>query len=252
MKHLPRVREAVLDGQKLSYTIAGQGAPVIVLINGAGGPLEGWYKLYPDIEKLGTVLAYDRPGAGRSPRASKPQTGMAVVADLRRLLQEAGVKPPCLLVAHSFGGLHANLFARLHADEVSGVVFVEATAPEDVGMMKEHQSVAQRVINGLLNAFAKPDPHGEVEHEEQTVEEIAAAPPFPPVPVVVLSGGKTPPGWMSPREGLAHRDRHQRALADLSPRGERMVASRSGHFPQMSEPQVVLEAIRKAVEAGRR
>lgn len=252
MKHLPQVREAVIDGQKISYTVAGKGAPAIVLINGAGGPLEGWYKLYPDIEKLGTVVAYDRPGVGRSPRATKPQTGRAVVSDLRRLLQEAGVKPPYLLVAHSFGGLHANLFARLHADEVSGVVFVEATAPEDVGTMKEHQSGAQRVINGLLNAFAKPDPNGEVEHEKQTVDEIAAASPFPPVPVIVLSGGKTPPGWMSSLEGLAHRDRHQRALAELSPRGERMVASGSGHFPQMSEPEVVLEAIRKAVDAIRR
>lgn len=249
MKHLPQKREAIVDGQKLAYTVSGEGSPTIVLINGAGGPLEGWYKLYPDIEKLGTVVAYDRPGVGGSPRAVKPQTARTAVEMLRKLLGLAGVKRPWVLVAHSFGGLHANLFARLHPDEVAGVVFVEATSPEDVGMMKSHQSSAQRVVNGLLNAFVKPDPNGEVEHEEETVEQIRTAPSFPDLPVVVLSGGKVPPGWMSSADALALRELHQHALAQLSPRGERMVAAGSGHFPQMSEPALVLDAIQKVLKA---
>ena len=39
------------------------------------------------------------------------------------------------------------------------------------------------------------------------------------------------------------RQRNQEALARLSPLGERVIAKRSAHFPQMSEPQVVLEAL---------
>ncbi len=251
MKHLPKKREAVVDGQKLAYTIAGQGAPAIVLINGAGGPIEGWYKLYPEIETLSTVVAYDRPGIGGSPRANEPQTGKAVVHTLRLLLQQAGIQPPYVLVAHSFGGLHANLFARLHPDEVAGVVFLEATSPDDVGMMKEYQSAAQRVLNGALNIFSRPDSNDEVSNERRTVEQIKAAPPFPHVPVCVLSGGKKPPGWMSDPKALEMRNTHQEQLARSSSRGSRRVAQGSGHFPQMSEPAFVLDAIRKVLEQCR-
>lgn len=251
MKHLPKKQEAVVDGQKLAYGIAGKGTPTIVLISGAGGPMIGWYKLHPGIERLGTVVAYDRPGVGDSPRAAVPQTGKAAVETLRKLLQQIGVKPPYLLVGHSFGGLHANLFARLHPGEVAGVVFLEATAPEDVMMMKQHQSTAARAVNGLLNVFSRPNPNDEVSVERDTVEQIMTAPAFPDVPVFVLSGGATPPGWVSDPRALELRDRHQDALARLSPQGVRLVAAASGHFPQMSEPQRVLEVIANLVAATR-
>lgn len=251
IKNLPKKQVAVVDGQKLAYGIAGKGTPTIVLISGAGGPMIGWYKLHPHIEKLGTVVVYDRPGVGDSPRAAAPQTGKAAVETLRKLLRQIGVKPPYVLVGHSFGGLHANLFARLHPGEVAGVVFLEATAPEDIGMMKQHQSTLARAVNRLLNLFSSPDPDDEVSVERETVEQILTAPAFPDVPVSVLSGGATPPGWMSDPRALELRERHQDALARLSPRGERQVAAASGHFPQMSEPKRVLEVIAKIVAASR-
>lgn len=164
---------------------------------------------------------------------------------LRRLLGQAGVKPPYLLGAHSFGGLHANLFARLHPSDVADVVFVEATAPEDVGSMKEHQANAQRLVSGLLKLLVKHDPNGEVQHKTQTVEEIRAAPPFPEVPVVVLSGGKLPPGWMSSPQARVLRDQHQFALARLSPCAERVAAPGSGHFQPLSEPGLVIDAVQR-------
>jgi pimeloyl-ACP methyl ester carboxylesterase len=251
MKSQPPVRTITLDGQELAYALAGQGPTSIVLINGAGGPLLGWYKLYPDIERLGRVFAYDRPGSGNSPRAPAPQTGRRVVSQLRSLLDAVGLPPPFILVAHSFGGLFANLFARLHPDEVAGVVFVEATSPDDVGLMKRYETTAQRSLRRLLDAFLKPDPNGEVGHENESVEEIRSAPGFPPVPVIVLSGGKAPPSWLMSPEALAHRTQNQRALAQLSPGGEQILAQASGHFPQMSEPALVLAAIRMAVDRAR-
>jgi hypothetical protein len=37
-------------------------------------------------------------------------------------------------------------------------------------------------------------------------------------------------------------------LAALSPKGKQMIASRSGHFPQLTEPGVVVEAVRFVTE----
>ncbi|PTL81169.1 alpha/beta fold hydrolase [Vitiosangium sp. GDMCC 1.1324] len=247
MKNLPQRREVTIEGRRLTYSVAGQGKPPIVLINGAGGPLEGWYKLYPAIEKLGTVVAYDRPGVGGSSRPTEPQTGEVVVRTLRRLLHELGIEGPYVMVGHSFGGLFANLFARLYPKDVMGVVFLEATAPDDIGMMKAHQSRAQRVMNGALNFFSRPEPNDEISNEARTVAQIAEAPAFPDVPLRVVSGGKTPPGWLTSAEALRLRARHQEALASLSSQGERIVADRSGHFPQMSQPELVLDAIAQVV-----
>jgi pimeloyl-ACP methyl ester carboxylesterase len=251
MKHLPAKQLATIDGQPLAYGVAGQGGPSIVFINGAGGPMEGWFRLFPGVAQLGQVFIYDRPGVGASGKPVAPQTAQLGVRQLRALLRQAGVPAPHVLVAHSFGGLYANLYARLHPQEVAGVLFLEAAAPEDVGAMKAHAGPVARIINRVLNAFAKPDPNGEVANEMQSVAQIHAAPPFPPIPVTVLSGAKPPPGWAATGEALAARERSQQALAALSPLGRRIKAGGSGHFPQMSEPELVTDAIAALAAASR-
>jgi pimeloyl-ACP methyl ester carboxylesterase len=37
---------------------------------------------------------------------------------------------------------------------------------------------------------------------------------------------------------------NQQALARLSPRGEQVIAQQSGHFPQLTEPGLVLDVLR--------
>jgi pimeloyl-ACP methyl ester carboxylesterase len=251
MKHLPTGHGIVVDGQTFRFAKSGQGSPSIVLLAGAGGPLESWYKLYPEIEKLGTVFSYDRPGVGASGKPREPQYGETVVAQLRQLLMAAGVAPPFLLVGHSFGGLHANLFAREFADEVCGVLFLEATAPEDVSGMKRHQPRLQRAFVRLLDRLSPRDKNDEIVNEGETVRDIQEAPAFPPVPVTVVSGGKRLPRWIMPEAAVQERERNQQALAALSPLGERVIAARSAHFPQMSEPQVVLDALERLAARAR-
>ena len=48
------------------------------------------------------------------------------IADLQRLLGAAGIRPPYVLVGHSYGGMLARLFAREHPEETAGVVLVDA------------------------------------------------------------------------------------------------------------------------------
>lgn len=251
MKYLPKSHATLIDKQVFRFSKSGQGSPSIVLLAGAGGPLDSWHKLYPEIEQLGTVFAYDRPGVGGSAKPREPQYGETVVAQLRQLLLAAEVKPPFLLVGHSFGGLHANLFAREFADEVCGVMFLEATAPEDVANMKRYQSRLQRAFVGFLDRLSPRDVNDEIRNEAETVKDIFEAPAFPPVPLTVVSGGKRLPRWIMPEAAVRERERTQLGLAALSPLGERIVAESSGHFPQMSEPQAVLEALKRLVARSR-
>lgn len=251
MKQLPKSHGTIVEGQMFRFAKSGQGRPSIVLIAGANGSLDGWFKLYPEIEALGTVFAYDRPGAGASPRPKEAQYGETVVAQLRQLLQVAGVEPPFVLVAHSFGALHANLFARAFADEVAGVMFLEGTAPEDVTTLKRFQSPLQRGLVKLLDRVSPRDQFDEIRHERETVKDIAEAPAFPPVPVIVMSGVKRLPRWLVPQALVRERERTQLGLAALSPLGERVLAERSAHYPHLSEPQLVLDALKRLVRQAR-
>lgn len=238
-------RVATIDGVAVEYAVAGKGTPAIVLLNGAGGPLEGWFRVLAPLEAVSTVVAYNRLGIGRSSEPLEPQTGDVVVCGLRALLDELGLRPPHLLVGHSLGGLYVNLFARTYPEEVAAVVFLEAAAPADSALVDEHGTGLQRFAQRVGDAVFGRDEFGEAACVPETVKMIARAGAFPPVPVVVVSGGR--PARSVPAAVRDARARHQAALVALSPSGQHVIARRSGHFPQLSEPGLVSEAIRSAM-----
>jgi pimeloyl-ACP methyl ester carboxylesterase len=168
------------------------------------------------------------------------------VAALRELLAHAGLRPPYVLVGHSMGGLFANLHARLHPQEVAGVLLIEATHPGDHVVLRKHETQIERALARLLslpNAFFRRNLHAELAAVEETVRELEAAGPFPPVPLRVITGGLTPRAWMMSPGAVGARRANQQELARLSPLGEQVIAQKSGHFPQLTEPQLVLRVL---------
>lgn len=234
-------RVTTITGATVEYVVAGAGAPAIVLLNGAGGPLEGWVRVFASLEAASTVVAYNRLGIGQSSKPSEPQTGESVVSMLHALLQGLGVRPPYILVGHSLGGLFVNLFARTYPTEVAGVVFLDSAAPEDSTLIDEHGTEVQRFMQRAVDAVFGRDQFGEATCVPATVELIARAAAFPPVPVVVVSAGRPARGM--PPAVRAARATNQQGLVALSPLGEHVVAGKSGHFPQISEPGLVSEVI---------
>lgn len=248
---LPQTHLAEFRGQTIEYSIAGTGKPTIILLNGAGTPIESWYKLYPDIQKFGTVLAYNRLGTGRSSRPLEPQTAHTTIQMLRQLLDELQLEKPYVFVAHSFGGVYANLYARLFPDDVGGVVFVDATAPEDIGLLKKHLTLIQKIIFKALFYFSKADPNNEISEQVEmiTVDQIEKAPSFPNIPIIVITGVKSPSKWLISQTALDLRSLNQQKLAALSKHSNHVMAKNSGHFPQISEPKLVLEALTELIDS---
>lgn len=236
-------RLADLDGRRFQYTVAGAGRPPILLINGGGGPIEGWFRVFRPLSALSTVFAYNRAGIGKSDRPTEPQTADVVVRDLRALLATLSLTPPYVVVGHSLGGLFANLLARRHPHEVAGVVLLEASAPDDIALMKSGEGAFQRVIRRALDSVFGKDQFGEPDHAETSARQVAGAGPFPDIPLAIVTGGKPAMAFLTPAHQRQGRAANQAALAALSPRGQQVIAARSGHFPQFSEPDVVVGAI---------
>lgn len=243
----PRKRLATQAGT-LEYVLSGAQNPPIVLVNGSGVTLEGWRTLYPEIEQLGCVLGYNRFGMSGSSKPRQPQTGSLIVTSLREMLQSVGLPRPYLLVGHSLGGLYCNLFARLHPQEVAGVVLLEATHPRDRELLKGHETRLAVVLSKLFELpqrVFRENLDAEIHWVEATAREVATAGPFPDVPLTVVTGGNDPPRWMMSPEALRIRRAHQQELARLSPQGQQVIAPHSGHFPQLTQPELVLDAIRR-------
>lgn len=240
---------AVVDGRRLAYVRLGEGAPPIVFLSGAGMDIDSWFKVLPDVAAIGTVIAIDRFGVGKSDRPTAPQTSETIVAAIRSLLAQTGMPPPYVLVGHSLGGLHAELFTRLHPAEVAGVVLVEAASPDEA-MDPPRSGLTARVIGTAAGMFdrlrGRPRGLDEVDHVAETVRQIGGAPPFPDVPLLVVTGGRRM--RMVPEAAFVAHQRAQRSRAALAPRGRQIIAEASGHFPQLHDPEVVIAAIREVVE----
>lgn len=248
MQMMPKLAKAEVGGKTLEYAVSGSGKPVIVLVNGAGGPIEGWYKIYAKVEKMGTVFAYNRLGMGGSSKPIEPQTGILIVDTLYTLLNKVGLQPPYLLVGHSLGGLYVNLFARMYPHEVMGIVLLDATAPDDVRLLPQEQGALQQVAQNVLGLIFGKDIYGETRHTDETVNQIEQAGAFPNVPLTVVTGGK--PASTMPQRVREIRAANQKQLTALSPRGQQVMAAESGHFPQFTEPDVVIQAIRATIAEG--
>ena len=133
----PSNKKIMVDGSNIQYRLSGKKGVVIILINGYRTSFNNWSELFPEISDVGQVLAYNRAGVGKTSKATVDQTGNEIVKTLKNLLFALQLPPPYILVAHSLGGVYANLFCRTCPAEVASVIFVQVAYSEE----KERQSV---------------------------------------------------------------------------------------------------------------
>ena len=116
---------------RLHYRCDGAGTPAVILEAGIAASSLTWSRVQPMIARETRVCSYDRAGLAWSEPASSTRSMAALVSELGALLKSAGVPPPYVLVAHSFGALIIRAFARAHPSEVAGLVFVDPLHPEE-------------------------------------------------------------------------------------------------------------------------
>jgi pimeloyl-ACP methyl ester carboxylesterase len=222
----------------LSYCLYPGRDPLLVLLSGLGNDMRSWSPSFlAALNRLAVVLIYDRRGYGSSAASPpRPVTAAAAAADLEALLAALDIDAPVVLVGHSLGGLYAQYFARQHPRQVAAVVLIDAASPfEPVGDPR----FASR-------ATLRP---GTIEYDEDagvdaSIRQTRKAPPFPPIPLVVL----TATDHASPPEFEREWQQIQGQLAAQSPLGHQVIAEGSGHDIQNDEPQLVVEQIRELLQ----
>ena len=111
--------------------------PTVILEAGVGDFSVEWSLVQPGVAQYARVCSYDRAGDGWSDLGPHPRTLRQIVYELRTLLDKGGVKPPLVLVGHSYGGWLVRLYASTYPAEVAGMILVEAGADNPRRMLPD-------------------------------------------------------------------------------------------------------------------
>lgn len=96
-----------------------------------------WAKVHDAVASTTRACAYDRAGIMWSEPKQASQHADAVADDLHATLAAAGEKGPFVLVGHSLGGPYVMAYTRKFGDQVAGLVFVDASHPDQTKRLAE-------------------------------------------------------------------------------------------------------------------
>jgi pimeloyl-ACP methyl ester carboxylesterase len=239
---LPNSTSEKIGGRNIEFALTRHDTIPVVFENGLGGRMEWWKKVLPEISTDTTTFAYNRPGYGNSDPISTPRDGLHIVEELRALLLSTGIKPPYILVGHSLGGLYMQLFARRYPEEVSALILVDSTHPQQLngeGAI-EKQSFLVRGLLGVLVTGAAKD---ELDLLPNTGKQVMDLPTISNKLVFVLSAAK-PLDEISKVADDANEKRKD--IARLYP-GSKQIWVNSGHGIPLEKPEAIISAIREAL-----
>ena len=263
------------DGRKMFLECRGEGGPTVILVSGyrndadiwdsdAIDPASGQTAVLPGVAGFTRVCAFDRPGTvldgenfSRSDPVPMPRTAQDVVTDFHDLLQAAGVPGPYVLAGHSFGGLFSRLYASTYPEEVAGLIMVDSlpeTIPDHLAPDEwPHYRNAIQLVPEALARYADLETL-DVDASFTQMRDAAETTPFQDKPLVVIT--RTEPFGI-PEESLGFSpDTLEQAwlaaqmdLIALTPDAHHLVADQSAHYVQITQPDVVIAAIRSVVDA---
>jgi pimeloyl-ACP methyl ester carboxylesterase len=127
-----------VGGRKIQIDCRGQGSPTVVLETGIDnlGSLS-WAAVHDEIAQTTRVCAYSRAGI----LWSDPNTGTvdskSVAQDLHDALTKSGETGPWVMVGFSAGGPSTIIFTSRYESEVAGLVFVDASHPDQIARIQQ-------------------------------------------------------------------------------------------------------------------
>ena len=131
-KNPPLGQLYLVEGKRMHLYCLGDGPQTIVIESGMGDDWLGWQGVQPKLSKLTRTCTYDRLGHGWSEPRSGSGDAVTIARQLKGLLEQAGIRGPIILMAHSAGGLYVREFVGRYAVNVAGVVLLDSSSPEQV------------------------------------------------------------------------------------------------------------------------
>lgn len=257
-----------VGGRTIHLACQGRGSPVVVVDAGLGtAPAEdaGWQNIARAVAPATTVCLYDRAGLGTSGKApAGPRTSLDAAMDLHTALIAAHMAGRYLLVGHSIGGLHAQVFASRFPADTAGLVLVSSTHPDQyrtwLSLLPPPEPGEEKAITDgrifLKNMLSDPTTNPETLDVAASAAQARRLTSLGSRPVVVAT--HSPRFRMAPGlpEPLAVKledatQRMQKQFLTLSSDSHQNIAATAGHELPHEDPAFVIKNILQGVSLVR-
>lgn len=241
----------------------------IVFQNGAGTSLKEWTKnkiFFQCIKQNGSVFLYDRSGLGKSPpdfsmSLKRPMTARLINSKLIKLLEKRHIKPPYILISHSYGGIYAGYFARKYPNLVAGMLMIDPV-PSNYQwanwFLKQYKSDISKMDKlssrraYKLYSFARANKYNTISAQlfyqlkgfKDTKQEISALLKMSnQIPIIIISSSYM--NKNAPIKGNWYQ--LQKQWLNKNP-NSKILKIYSGHFIQLEHPRFVYKQLKKIVK----
>jgi pimeloyl-ACP methyl ester carboxylesterase len=257
-----------VGGRAIRLACRGSGAPTVVVDAGLGtAPAEdpGWQGIAAKIAPVARICLYDRAGLGGSdPAPEGSRTSLDAATDLHAALHTAGISPPYLLIGHSIGGLHAQVFASRYPAETAGLVLVSSTHPDQMttwlALLPPAAPDEEKAITEtrafLTSMIEDPTRNEERLDFRPSAAQARALRTLGAKPVIIATHSpsyRMVPGLSEPisiKLEAATQQMHKQFLS-LSSNAKQNIAAKAGHGLPHEDPTFVVDSILQGVDAVR-
>ena len=273
--------------------------PVVLFVSGVASSSLNWAAVTRLLPPSLRSYTYDRSGYGSSEPSPLAPTAENIALELSRLIEQAHIANPLIIVGHSWAGILVNEFVALtgNGPHIVGLVLVDANHETSLQVLNPNDANLQAISEGVEPYSAKGI---EAEHKlmqeewdalmsdeatekfklQEQKEEHEYAPSFETLrkkelgkrqpllggkPVYVI-GGMRSRDWsgmykagVEKGNGTEEQRSYVREMIrtagekseclmkehlKLSTKGKLIVAHESGHFVQLTQPEIVVDGVK--------
>jgi pimeloyl-ACP methyl ester carboxylesterase len=252
-----------VGGYRVHLYCTGTGTPTVMIV---GGFSFDWALVQPEVARFTRVCTYDPSGNAWSDPGPEP-TCLGRVDEIHRLLSNAKIDGPYVLAGFSTGALFARLYARSWSKDVAAMVLIDhafipapvapqsvlsgpdsppaliSATPIEIGV--EDEPGFDKLPAGIRDLHRWAVSRNPARHDANMAEACIAElgnSTLGNLPLVVVSSANNAPGYA----------KLQTSLLALSHNSSQLIAGESFHSIEVSQPEVVIRAIRVAVQESRK
>ncbi|HEX4136954.1 MAG TPA: alpha/beta hydrolase [Bryobacteraceae bacterium] len=250
-------------GYRVHIYCTGAGTPTVMIV---GGFSFDWALVQSEVAKFTRVCTYDASGTAWSDPGPAP-TCPGRVDEIHRVLAGAKIDPPYVLAGFSAGALFTRLYTREYPKDVAALVLIDhaylpppvaappaisgpdsppvliSATPIEIGVDDEpgFEELPQSVRDLQQWAMSRNPVRPDAALARACISELGTT-ALGSLPLVVVSTANDAPGYAE----------LQKSLLALSRSSHQFIAAESFHSIEISQPEVVVRAIRQAVEETRK
>ena len=240
--------------RKFNYKVLGTGTPTIVIDVAMGETLQSWAALQIKLSEITTVVTYDRLGLGGSDTTNTPRSIENLSSELNEFLTTNEIPGPYLVVGHSLGTCILRKYQNDHPERVLGMILIDPPHEDQFKRLmavksKEDQETTLRDREKFEKTLKKGERNEAIMYRQQmaAMKEVR----YPTnIPITIIGSFKV-------SQGAAEEDRRiKKELFDQwlkqAPQIKLIMTTKSGHYIQDSEPELVIDEVKLMLDALRR